>query len=155
MNFYLFVNSFFLIGLSFFFKLDESNFEDNRKNFIENYQSYQAEKDLGMKAYTFDISNNGFIRYRRTATNNKMEYFSVRLDKVLQINYLGNESAGWIVLKCEKESVIYQTYRDAKGDVDNMVDEIKFPVKAIEVQKINNWDFQFNKLKIAFLNTQK
>lgn len=55
-----------------------------------------------MKANTFDISNNGFIRYRRTATNNKEEYFSLRLDKVKQIDYLGNENAGWIVLKCEK-----------------------------------------------------
>lgn len=155
MNFYLFINSFLLISLSIFIKLDESNFEDNRKNFIENYQSYQAEKDLGMKSYTFDISKNGFIRYRRTATNNKMEYFSVRLDKVLQVSYLGNEHAGWIVLKCEKEAVIYQTYRDVKGDVDEMIDELKFPVKDIGIHKLNEWDIYFNNMKTSFLNTQK
>jgi hypothetical protein len=155
MNFYLFIVSFISFSLSIFFKLDDSNFEDYRKNFIENYQIYQAEKELGMKAFNFDISNNGFIRYRRTAANNRMEYFSVRLEKVKQIDFLGNENAGWIVLKCEKESVIYQTYRDTKGDVDNMIDELRFPAKAIELQKINEWNFDFNEMKASFLNTLK
>lgn len=96
---------------------------------------HQAEKDLGMKANSFDIANNGFIRYKRTFKTNKIEYFSVCVNKVLKISYLGNETAGWLVLKCEKESVICQTYRDAKGDVDNMIDELKFPVKEVVIQK--------------------
>ena len=155
MNFCYFTYLIILVNNSIFYKLDESNFESYRKKFIENYQSSQAEKDIGMKAFTFDISNNGFIRYRRTAANDRMEYFSVRVDKVLYLNYLGNETAGWLILKCEKESVIYQTYRDIKGDVDMMVDELKLPVKAVELSKINQWDSNFINMKQAFLNTQK
>ena len=75
-----------MVSNSIFYKLDESNFESYRKKFIENYQSSQAEKDIGMKAFTFDISNNGFIKYRRAAANNRIEYFSIRLDKVLYLN---------------------------------------------------------------------
>lgn len=51
--------------------------------------------------------------------------------------------------------MIYQTYGDTKGNVDDMVDELKFPVKAIAIQKINEWDFHFNEMKAALLNTQK
>ena len=103
-----------------------------------------------MKAFTFDITNNGFIRYKQAAANNIMEYFSVRLDKVLSLNYLCREIEGWIVLKCEKESVIFQTYRDINGNVDLMIDELKFPFEAVELPKINQWDFNFCKMKQCF-----
>lgn len=51
--------------------------------------------------------------------------------------------------------MIYQTYRDIKGDVDMMVDELKLPVKAVKLSKINQWDSIFINMKQAFLNTQK
>lgn len=134
---------------------DELKFEVRCKNFIEDYKKYQAEKDLGMKSYSLDISTNGFLRYKRTSSNNRIEYFSVRLDKISEIKYLGTEGAGWIVLSCEKESVIYQTYRDAKGDVDDMISEFKFPVKGVDLDNINKWNNEFNQMKNAYTNTQK
>ena len=61
-----------------------------------------------------------------------MQYFSVWLDKVLCLNYLGIETTGWVCLKCKKDSVIYQTYKNV-----DVIDELKFPVKAVELPKIN------------------
>ena len=36
-----------------------------------------------------------------------------------------------------------------------MIDELKSPVETVELPKINKWDFNFCKMKQAFLNTQK
>lgn len=155
MNFlfsYIFI-IYHVIGLNL--SHDASSFDSSRKNFLETYQQYQAEKEQGIKKFNLDITNSGFIRYKRILLNNKSEYFAVGLDKIQDVNYLGDELAGWLVFKCENESVIYQTYNDKKGNVDEMTNEIRLPVKIIKIENINNWVRNFKEMKTGFINTNK
>ena len=50
-----------------------------------------------------------------------MQYFTVRVDKILCLNYLGNKPVGWVILKCEKESMIYGTYKCVHENVGMMI----------------------------------
>ncbi|TKB96757.1 hypothetical protein [Pedobacter cryophilus] len=155
MNFlfgYIFI-IYLLIGFNI--NYDASSFDSSRKIFLETYQQYQAEKELGIKKFNLDITNSGFVRYKRTGINNKAEYFAVRLDKIQDVNYLGDELAGWLIFKCESESVIYQTYNDKNGNIDEMTNEIRFPVKIIKIENINNWVRNFKEMKTDFINTDK
>ena len=36
-----------------------------------------------------------------------MQYFTVRVDKILCLNYLGNKPVGWVVLKCKKDNDLW------------------------------------------------
>ncbi len=126
---------------------DEINIQDAKKSIINHYQQYQAEKDFGVKKTSFEISDNGFVRYKRTTTENKTEYYSVKLDKIQEVIYLGNEKTGWLILKCMESSIIFQTYQDANGNIDEMVNEIKIPIKNIDVVELNKWVNDINILK--------
>lgn len=126
----------------------QNGFDLVRKNIIENYQKYQAEQDVGVKTSNFDVTTNGFIRYKRILKSNKTEYYSVKLDKVTDVSYLGTEASGWLVINCVEESVIFQTYQDQNGDTDEMVNQIKIPIRRINIEKINSWARDFSQAKI-------
>ncbi|MFD2730659.1 hypothetical protein [Pedobacter alpinus] len=132
-----------------FLNNEEINIANAKKSVVNHYQQYQAEKEFGVKKASFELSNNGFIRYRRTGNDNKVEYFSVKMDKILNVDYLGTEKMGWLVIKCLEESVIYQTYQDNKGNVDDMIAEIKIPIKNIDITEINVWVNDINNLKAS------
>ena len=59
-------------------------------------KAISLKKTLSMKAFTFDLTNNGFIKYQQTFANNRMQYFIVRVDKILCLNYLGNKPVSWL-----------------------------------------------------------
>ncbi len=129
-------------------KGDPEKFKACRRNIMNDYLHYQAEKDLGVKDFSFEITENGFIRYRRIFPNKKVEFFSLKIDKLRDIDYLGDEQNGWLLLKSDEESVIFQTYNDPDGDVDEMKNEILIPLKGIELSEINNLVSYFEGLKI-------
>lgn len=131
-----------------FFSLENQNEADlARRNIIDHYQKYQAEQELGVKTFSFDVTANGFVRYKRVLKNNKTEYYSVKTDKITDVSYLGTEVSGWLVINCEKESVIFQTYHDQNGDTDEMINQIKIPIKQINIDSINSWSNDFKLLK--------
>lgn len=132
--------------LGFITPNEDVNMEVTKKSIINHYQQYQAEQDFGFKKTSFDISENGFLRYKKTASNNLVEYYSVKLDKIEALKYLGSEKTGWLVIKCSDQSVIYQTYQDKNGNIDEMVDEIKIPIKNITVEELNKWVNDINSL---------
>jgi hypothetical protein len=119
-------------------KHDELTFTEAKIQLINQYKLHSADQDLGVKNASFEISENGFIRYKRTTSDNKSEYYSVKLDQFKDAFYLGDEKAGWLLLKFTDEAVIYQTYNDKTGNVDEMLTEIKIPLKNIDVNDINS-----------------
>lgn len=128
-------------------KAEDLSFTEAKTQIVNQYKRYNAERDLGIKTTTFDISETGFIRYRKTDAANKSEYFSVKLSEFTDANYLGDEKSGWLLLKFTKEAVIYQTYNDKAGNVDEMLAEIKIPLKNIDVDDINSFCNAMNSLK--------
>ncbi|WP_052305787.1 hypothetical protein [Pseudopedobacter saltans] len=111
------------------------------------YKKCEAEKYLDRKSYALEISDNGFVRYKRIWKNNKTEYFSVKIDKIRGIDFYGNENGGWLMFSCEPESVIYQTHRDPSGDIDSMSNEISFPISAISIEDLNQLEKNFKSLQ--------
>lgn len=128
-------------------KTDDLAFTQAKKIVIEQYNHHNAERDLGSKATQFEISETGFIRYRKTDVNNKSEYFSVKLTEFKEAKYLGDEQKGWLLLKFTDEAVIYQTYNDKSGNIDEMLAEIKIPLKNINVDELNQLCNAMAKLK--------
>lgn len=118
---------------------DDLVFMEAKNQVITQYKRYNAELDLGIRTSSFEISENGFIRYRKTDLANKSEYFSVKLNEFKDATYLGDENAGWLLLTFTEEAVIYQTYNDKKGNIDEMLTEIKIPLKNMDVNEINSF----------------
>jgi len=125
-----------------------------RNDIINSFKKHESEKYLGYKSYNLEITDEGFIRYRRVFANNKSEYYSVKIDKFLGIKYHGTEKNGWLLMNCEPSSVIFQTYGDPYGDVDSMTNEIVFPLNNISVEDLNLLKNNFQALKSNFANTQ-
>lgn len=116
-----------------------------RKQIQELLDKYNADRLLGAKSFTLEVNNQGFLRYKRILTSNKVEYYSVRIEKVQKLNYYGSEKSGWLSVTCEPSSVIFQSYKDPLGDVDSMANEINFPLKGISHEELNllNKSFDF------------
>lgn len=116
----------------------------------DSFKKYESEKYMGYKSYKFEVTKEGFIRYRKVFPNNKSEFYSVKVNKLAEIKYQGTEKSGWIFMSCEPSSVIFQTYNDPSGNLDSMVNEIAFPVSNISVEEINKWNNNFESLKKYF-----
>lgn len=126
-----------------------------RNNIINSFKKYESEKYLGCKNYKLEITDEGFIRYRRVLANNKSEYYSVRIERLHEIKYQGTEKSGWLSMSCAPASVIFQTYRDPAGDVDSMANEIVFPLNNISVEELNFFKNNFESLKEKIINTRQ
>ena len=142
-------NLLIVIGSFLLQNADELSLSAAKQEVIAQYKMHQAEQEAGAKSASFEISENGFVRYRRI-NNDKTEYYSVKLDQLKDLEYLGDESKGWLVLKFPEETVIYQTYNDKNGNVDEMLEEIKIPMKNVEVSQLNRLQNAIEKLKQSF-----
>lgn len=136
---------------SFRYKKDISLIRDD---ILSSFKKHESEKYLGCKSYKLEITDEGFIRYRRTLANNKSEYYSVKINRFLEVKYHGTEKNGWLLVNFEPSSVIYQTYRDPAGNVDSMANEIALPLNNISVDNLNVLRNNFQSLKNNFANTQ-
>lgn len=153
---FLFSSKILLLALSYFTIIKtELTFSEAKNQLINHYKAHHAEQDLGVKTASFEISENGFIRYKKTFSNNKTEYYSAKLTQFEGMSYLGNEDAGWLVLKFNEETIIYQTYNDKEGNVDEMVSQIKIPLKNMNLTTIDTFDktmITLKKLAFNFVN---
>ncbi len=97
-------------------------------------QEYDA---LKAKKIEILVTDDGFLRYRKTFLAGKQEYYSFNLRQLNSVNYLGNSTKGDLLLKTLGEDVIVQTYNDPKGDIDSMAGAINLNVKLIEPEDLN------------------
>lgn len=82
------------------------------------------------------LSEEGFLRYRRTHTNGKQEYFSFNLSRIKSINYLGDTQSGELAIETLEDDVIVQTFNDRGGNVDSMSTHFILPLNKIEAEDL-------------------
>lgn len=132
-------------------EIDKVKFESCKRNLIEQYQLHQAENLFGAKKTDLEINDLGFFRYKKTNLNGKVEYYSVKIENFQNVDYLGNEDAGWLIINCKPETIIFQTYNDKNGNEDEMIDQIKIPMKNTGVESLNLISLNFQEIKNLFL----
>ena len=131
--------------------IDKEKLESCKKNLIEQFQLHQAENLFGAKKTDLEISDLGFVRYKKTNLNGKIDYYSVKVQNLQNIDYLGNEDACWLIINCKAESIIFQTYNDKNGNEDDMIDQIKIPLKNANIESLNIIYLNFQEIKNLFL----
>jgi hypothetical protein len=154
MNF-LYLNKFISLSFLILFLSGILGAADSRENVLELYNRFNAEELIGNRNSKLDITKEGFIRYKREKSNRAVEYYSFRLDKLKDIDFLGSENACWLVFKCEDSSIIFQTYGAKGGDIDEMENEVKIPMKNIPMDQMMNLRYNLMNLKAVFTNTHK
>ncbi|MEJ2883043.1 hypothetical protein [Pedobacter sp. GR22-6] len=117
---------------------------------------YDAEQGgIAVKRYELSINSTGFCRYKRYFTSGKVEYFSFNLQKFKDLDYLGNNRRGLLLLNTKGEDVIVQTYKDRKnGDVDSMSTFLTIPLKEVEPEDLIELMNRLTRMN-ALLSTQK
>lgn len=99
--------------------------------------AYAADlENTKLKKVEIKFTKEGFFRYRRTFITGKQEYFSFNCSQFEQLDFLGNVQSGFLILKTQPESIIVQTFRDNKGNIDTMASQLKLPLKNMEAQDV-------------------
>jgi hypothetical protein len=101
-------------------------------------QSFDPSADQKIKKWELVLTDDSFIRLRKTYQNGKQEYFSFHLHSLQDMNYLGTVNTGTLQLKAKGDDIIVQTYNDKKGNVDSMATVLSIPVKNIEPERLDS-----------------
>jgi len=107
-----------------------------------------------LKRYELNVTNSGFCRYKRYYANGKVEYFSFNLSKFKDIDYLGTDKSGQLLLRTIGDDVIVQTYNDRRGDVDSMANYMSIPLKNVDAEELSQLSERLLKMN-AHLLAQK
>jgi hypothetical protein len=99
------------------------------------------------KKYEILVTDDGFLRYRKTFSTNKQEYYSLNLRRLSAVNYWGNTTYGDLLLKTLSDDVIAQTYNDPRGNIDSMTNTLHLNLKSIEPEDLDI--IQNNLMKIS------
>ncbi|OKS84900.1 hypothetical protein RG47T_0337 [Mucilaginibacter polytrichastri] len=125
-----------LSGLCFTYAMDEQQWLYwSNKCLAEAYNSYG---DTKLKKWELNITNNAFVRLRKTYTNGKQEYFSFHLHRFNDLDYLGTTTTGTLQLKTIADDIIVQTYGDPKGDIDTMATSLSIQVKNMDPDRLDS-----------------
>ncbi|MEJ7695041.1 hypothetical protein [Daejeonella sp.] len=91
---------------------------------------------LKIKKCEITISDEGFLRYRKTYISGKQEYYSFNLSRLQSIDYLGSSGSGNLIIRTMEDDIIVQTYNDRSGNVDSMSVDMKISLQAIEAEDL-------------------
>lgn len=84
------------------------------------------------------LTEDHFLRLRKTYQHGKQEYFSFHLNKLDSVKYLGETTPGQLQFKTIADDIIVQTYEDPKGDIDSMATILDIPVKGMSPQRVDS-----------------
>ena len=101
-------------------------------------QSYDASADAKLKKWELSVTDEYFVRLRKTYAKGMQEYYSFNLHQLNDMDYLGNTSAGTLELKTVADDIIVQTYNDRHGDVDSMATVLDIPVRNMEPERLDS-----------------
>ena len=101
-------------------------------------QSFDASTGDKIKKFELLLTNDAFIRLRKTFQNNKQEYFSFHLNRLNDMSYLGDAASGTLQFKTTDDDIIVQTYNDRKGNVDSMANVLNIPVKNMGAERLDS-----------------
>lgn len=134
-----------LLHMSFTTNTDEQQLLDwGNKCFFE---SYDPSGDAKLKKWDLVLTNDAFIRLRKTYQNGKQEYFSLQLHRLSDMNYLGTTDEGTLQFKTIADDIIVQTYNDRNGDIDSMATQLNIPVKNMQPQRLDSLQMVINYFK--------
>ena len=114
-------------------------------------QSYDPSGDAKLKKWDLTVTSDAFVRLRKTYQRNKQVYYSFNLDKLNEMDYLGNTVKGIVRLKTIADDIIVQTYNDRKGDVDSMTTILNIPVKNMGPERLDSLQEALNYFKAKAL----
>ncbi len=101
-------------------------------------ESYAPPAEEKLKKWEFTLTNDAFVRLRKTYQNGKQEYFSFHLHRLNDMEYLGDETTGTLQFKTNTDDIIVQIYNDRKGNVDSMANELDIPVKNMRTERLDS-----------------
>jgi len=110
-------------------------------------QSFDPSPDVKLKKWELTVTDDSFIRLRKTYQNGKQEYFSFQLHRLDDVGYVGDTNTGTLQLKAKADDIIVQTYNDKKGDVDSMATVLNIPVKNMEPARLDSLRTALNYFK--------
>ena len=108
---------------------------------------YDATADVKLKKFEINLTDDSFLRLRKTYQNGKQEYFSLQLQQLDDLVYLGNTYKGTLRLKTKDDDVIVQTYNDRKGNIDTMATILDIPLKNMEPERLDSLQRALNYFK--------
>ena len=108
-----------------------------RNYLTQNFDPIEA-KNVKLKKWELNITNDGFFRLKKYYPSGKQEYFSFNLSRIESVNYLGTSNTGLLLLNTFSDDIIVQTYNDPKGNIDSMSKVLKLAVKNIEPEKLDS-----------------
>lgn len=82
------------------------------------------------------LSDEGFLRYRKTYLSGKQEYYSLNITRVSSVDYFGDTGSGNLLLKTMEDDVIVQTFNDRAGDVDSMATLFRLDLHTVEPEDL-------------------
>lgn len=100
--------------------------------------SYDPTAEVKLKKWELSITDDFFLRFRKTYQNGKQEYYSCHLHSFNELDYLGNTRAGTLTISTKADDIIVQTYNDRKGDVDSMTNTLSIPVRNMEPEQVDS-----------------
>lgn len=109
--------------------------------------SYDATADVKLKKFEINLTDDSFLRLRKTYQNGKQEYFSLQLQQLDDLVYLGTIYKGILRLKTKDDDVIVQTYNDRKGNIDTMATILDIPLKNMEPERLDSLQRALNYFK--------
>jgi hypothetical protein len=101
-------------------------------------ESFDPSADTKLKKYEITLTDDHFIRLRKTYQHGKQEYYSFHLNKLDSVNYLATATGGQLQFKTIADDIIVQTYEDPKGDIDSMSTILDIPVKGMSPQRVDS-----------------
>ena len=110
-------------------------------------ESYDPSGQAKLKKWELVLTDDAFIRLRKTYTNGKQEYFSFQLHRFTDMNYLGSTVNGTLQLKAVADDIIVQTYDDPHEDIDTMATQLNIPVKNMEPERLDSLQMVLNYFK--------
>ncbi len=110
-------------------------------------QCYNHEAEPKLKRVEISITDDDFIRLRKTFAKNKQVYYSFNLHKFNDLDYVGSTHKGTLELKTVSDDVIVQTYNDRHGDIDSMSTFLNIPVKDMEPERLDSLKQAFSYFK--------
>jgi len=109
--------------------------------------SYDVSADVKLKKFEINLTGDSFLRLRKTFQNGKQEYFSLQLQQLDELSYLGDNIKGTLRLKTKDDDVIVQTYNDRKGNIDTMATSLDIPLKNMEPERLDSLQRALNYFK--------
>lgn len=99
---------------------------------------YDPSNEVKLKKWELSVTDDYFLRFRKTYQNGKQEYYSCQLHAFNDMDYIGTTASGLIRINTKADDIIVQTYNDRKGDVDSMATTLTIPVKNMEAEQVDS-----------------